>query len=394
MTTTSTWDDRGGFALPVAVFALVMVGVLVTSGFFLAQQETRVGVASSNANQAVYLAEDGVSTTLLDWADQSFTDLAVGEVDSLSGTGHGGEWVVEVLRTSGQTYFLTSYGEVTEGGNRAGANRRLGTLVRILMPDLDPPAAIATVDSISVGGSSQIQGHDDVPDAWSGGLCDDPPTDKPGILIDDSTAVERNGGAHEIDGQPAVEEDPDLTADDLLDFGGVTWDELASMADHVFPSTTTVNNTAPSLDVDGNCDRSDRNNWGDPENPSAECGNFFPIIYAGQDLKLNSSSSGQGIMLVEGNVEFKGGFEFYGVVIAKGSFVTAGTGGHVNGGVIATNASIHEDDDGDDESEVTGNAVVTNATCAAQRAIENNSSLTRPRPLAQRSWVDLTALSY
>lgn len=392
MTSTNLWNDRSGFALPVAVFALVMVGVLVTSGFFLAQQETRVGVASSNATKAVYLAEDGVSSTLLDWANQSFTDLAVGQVDSLSGTGHGGEWVVEVLRTSGQTYFLTSYGEVTEGGNRAGANRRLGTLVRILMPDLQPPAAIATVGDITVGGSSQIQGHDEDPDEWGGGLCDGTLDDKPGILIDDADGVHRNGNAHDIDGQPDIEEDANMTEDDLLDFGGVTWDELVSMADHTFPSTTTVNNTSPTLDADGNCDRSDRNNWGDPANPSEPCGNFFPIIYAAQDLKLNSSAKGQGIMLVEGNVEFKGGYEFYGVVIAKGEFVTAGTGGHVNGGVIATNASIHEDDDG--ESDVTGNAVVTNSTCAAQRAIENNSSLTRPRPLAQRSWVDLTALSY
>ena len=32
-----------GFALPVAVFALVIVGVLTTGGFFMARQEGRIG---------------------------------------------------------------------------------------------------------------------------------------------------------------------------------------------------------------------------------------------------------------------------------------------------------------------------------------------------------------
>jgi hypothetical protein len=38
--------DRGGFALPAAIGALVIMGLLVTAGFFTARQELRIGGAS------------------------------------------------------------------------------------------------------------------------------------------------------------------------------------------------------------------------------------------------------------------------------------------------------------------------------------------------------------
>jgi hypothetical protein len=46
-----------------------------------------------------------------------------------------------------------------------------------------------------------------------------------------------------------------------------------------------------------------------------------------------------------------------------------------------------------DAQALVGGSVVTNSTCAVSRAIINNSSLTRVRPLASRSWVDLSAIS-
>ena len=46
-----------------------------------------------------------------------------------------------------------------------------------------------------------------------------------------------------------------------------------------------------------------------------------------------------------------------------------------------------------DTQALTGGSVVTNSTCAVRRAVKQNSSLTRVRPLAARSWVDLSAIS-
>lgn len=67
----------------------------------------------------------------------------------------------------------------------------------------------------------------------------------------------------------------------------------------------------------------------------------------------------------------------------KGTLSTAGTGGHVQGGVIAANVDL-------DTSTVLGNALVQFSSCAVTRAVLNNDDLTRMRPLAQRSWVDLS----
>ena len=57
--------DRRGFALPAAIGALVIVGVLVTAGFYMAQQEVRIGAASRFSAMAVNVAQSGVNDILI-----------------------------------------------------------------------------------------------------------------------------------------------------------------------------------------------------------------------------------------------------------------------------------------------------------------------------------------
>ena len=54
-------NGHGGFALPAAIGAIVIVGVLVTAGFYMAQQEMRISVANENASLAFYMAEMGAA---------------------------------------------------------------------------------------------------------------------------------------------------------------------------------------------------------------------------------------------------------------------------------------------------------------------------------------------
>ena len=67
-----------GFALPVAVFALVIVGVITTGGFFMARQEGRIGVASEHAGLAFYLTEQGLVDVLSGWDRELFEALPLG----------------------------------------------------------------------------------------------------------------------------------------------------------------------------------------------------------------------------------------------------------------------------------------------------------------------------
>ncbi|MDP3775143.1 MAG: hypothetical protein Q8Q85_12850 [Gemmatimonadales bacterium] len=110
----------------------------------------------------------------------------------------------------------------------------------------------------------------------------------------------------------------------------------------------------------------------------AGCRNYFPIIYVNGDLKL-TGGYGQGILLVSGDLDVQGGFEFYGPVIIRGSLKTSGTGGHFNGGLMAANVDL-------ETSSVLGDAVVTYSSCAIARALQFNAP---GRLLAQRSWAEL-----
>src|SRR5687767_8612679 len=107
--------SRAGFALPVAVFAMVVIGVLVTGGFYMARQETRIGVASQSAQSAFYLAERGVYNTLANW-EAAFSAAPVWTTVTRTGTGTDGDYSVDVMRMTTNLFFVRSTGTVTSGG--------------------------------------------------------------------------------------------------------------------------------------------------------------------------------------------------------------------------------------------------------------------------------------
>src|SRR5680860_789433 len=90
-------NSKGGFALAVAVFALVVVGVLVTGGFYLARQETRIGVASERANAAFYMAERGAMEVMSDWDMSTYSSLADWASVTEADTTDQGGWSVEAV---------------------------------------------------------------------------------------------------------------------------------------------------------------------------------------------------------------------------------------------------------------------------------------------------------
>jgi hypothetical protein len=185
-------------------------------------------------------------------------------------------------------------------------------------------------------------------------------------------------------------EDPTLTPDSLMVFGDMEFDELAALADITFRPSLRVSQLLPdSVNVGGSyiCDTNNDYNWGTPDDPTGACGNYFPIIYARGTLYIAANETGQGILLVEGDLHISGGHVFYGPVIIKGTLVATGggAGGHFYGGVIAANVIL-------DDVTLTGNALVDYSACAVTRAVLNNSALTRVRPITDRSWVDLSSV--
>ena len=380
--------QRNGFALPVAIFALVIIGVIITGEFFMAQQESRISVAHEQAALAFFLTDQGLVEIMSDWSPSAYSAMADWTDTTLTfHFGDTGEVSLEVTKMSDYMYFLDATGTVSQGGSRySGASRRLGVTVRMQTVDFDPPGALTTRGSTVVGGSAEVNGDDTNPSEW-GSVCDGTVLEnKPGIVVDDSTLVDTSGGGT-ITGNPAIEQDTTISAETFTQFGDHDWDDLVSRADHVY-SGGTFSSIAPDSTASGVCNSGPTypSNWGNPTGGiGAACRDYFPIIYIGGNARIQSGGIGQGILLVQGNLNLRGNFVFYGMIIVQGSFNTGGSGNRVYGGVMAGNATF-------DDAAILGGSVVTNSTCAITQASLNNSSITRVRPVTSRSWVDLSGI--
>src|SRR5688500_14797467 len=171
---------RAGFALPMAVFALVVVGVLVTGGFYMARQETRIGIAGANAQSAFYLAERGIYSTVANW-QATYASMTAWYTTTATGTDTDGTWSVSIMPMTSKLYFLRSTGTVTAGGPMmSGATRQVGMIARLVVPNMEPNAALTTVGTLNFGGNAIIDGRDNDPTQWPG-LCPDAQINKPGI---------------------------------------------------------------------------------------------------------------------------------------------------------------------------------------------------------------------
>ena len=123
---------KRGFALPVAVFALVIVGVITTGGFFIARQEGRIGIASEYAGLAFFLTEQGLVDVMDDWNAAAFGALPFWGDTTVTQNYPGlGTVTTRVTRMTDYLYFVDAAGTVTRSGAmRAGASRRVGETLR------------------------------------------------------------------------------------------------------------------------------------------------------------------------------------------------------------------------------------------------------------------------
>ena len=95
---------------------------------------------------------------------------------------------------------------------------------------------------------------------------------------------------------------------------------------------------------------------------------------------MAAGARGQGLLLVEGDLEIVGGFEFYGLIVAKGGIKINGNGNKVIGALLAQDVDI------DDQNSISGNTTLQYSSCALSKAIKGSAFA---EPLAYRSWAQL-----
>ncbi len=372
---------RPGFALAIALAAIVIIGAIITGMFFASTQEYRMSRNTALQARALTTSEFGMNSILTvgppNW-DPAWNTAANGLVGTVAySSNDGGFDTVRVTKTADALFLLTSTGRVGPASG-AQSRHRVGAIVTLAIPQLKMLGALTTQGQVKVGGSSFLDGNDNPVANW-----DCPPVGSavPGLAMPDTTklATAGCGGLSCIAGSPKVVQDPAAAKDSTyFSFGpNLDWTTLTGMATKTYSSGATINGLAPS--VSGSvCNTADQSNWGDPLHITTLCQSYFPIIYATGDLKI-TGGEGQGILLVDGDLSVEGGAEFFGPVIVRGSLKTAGTGGHFNGGVMAANVDL-------EQSTLLGNAVVNFSSCALAKALAGTAT---PTFVARRSWTEL-----
>lgn len=375
MSTDQLKTERSGFALPATLLAMFVIGAIVTGGFYVSAQEHNVSLSTELGAQALQAAEYGLEESVAGFTTSDVEPLALGDAylmrtgtvwNGLSGSSTAaGQYAVHVVPLGGRVYLVQSEGEVTRG-NRVG-RRRVAKLVRADKLQLPYTSAMTVYGKLAAQGNSLISGYDEC----SAGVVT-------GVVAASDTLVSGNDTNKErIVGDPWVQGDPLLlpTVEEKLDIDALTAQRtLEASGDKDIAASTVV--------VDGEevCNKDDPDNFGAPDDPSHPCHDYFPVIHAPGDLHLNTGD-GQGILIVDGDLELAGHVNFSGIVIVRGSFRIRGTGqgtGKISGTVIALGDSQIET-----ESTTIGDAQVSYNSCSIANALGSLAV----RPFGQRAWM-------
>jgi hypothetical protein len=376
--------DERGMALAVAIFALVVAGALIAGAFFAGNQEQRVGQNTLRVQQSFGAGEEALNEIVANWQPQTYNRIGIYPSDSFvirdtvtaGGTGRYGV-VIRKLNNYLYQVDVTGRDRASAAGQllNSGARQRIGEFVRIRLLDMGIGGALTTQGSIKLAGNALVDGRDHVPSGWSAANCDTVgDTTKAGVRAPDSVVVQAGSGAG-LAGNPPFLKDTSVHQSTFTQFGDVSYADLAAMATIQLSGGTYK--TDPTY-INGVCNKTDQTNWGDGFNPAGACGNYFPIVHVSGDVTLNGDQ-GQGILLVDGDLSVQGTYNYYGIVIVKGSIKTAGgqpADAHFWGAVMAQNVDL-------ELNSLSGNATLNYSKCAIIQALNMTGVIAPDR---SRSW--------
>lgn len=363
----------------LALFVLVVIATLVAAVFFIAQLEARTGANTLSSLQATQAADAGLEYASVNWS-RAWALQGVGNTSGIDWIELGstsGYFSDSITQLNDQLLMVRSFGEARNGAGGVVASRVNGMLFKVIQPDFGLAAA-ATVDgAVNVTNKDTVSGIDIVPSggAWGVNCASLTRNDQPAVRS--SSTVSRGGPKSYIT--------PDSSANDTSVATSVAkvngmFSTLAGMADLSLSPAAVPGSIAPVL-AGHTCDKTQSANWGDPtyapsgiDGTSHPCAGYFPVIYVSGSMTL-PTGSGQGVLLVNGNVTFSPGFKFYGVILATGTAkATGSSNGNIFGALLAEAGT----------SNLTGNERLDYSSCAVTLAAE---AALIGRPLAVRPYV-------
>ena len=373
--------NERGIALAVAIVGLVVVGALVAAAFFVGMQEQRVGRNTQQLQRALSAAEEGAALRIANWDPFTTNYMAIGDSLPFGGVlvSNSGWYRGHVYRLDDLLYLVASEGFSPD----SQARQRVGVLARLRPIEVDIRAGLETQGVVDLDGQGIISGADAIPPNWTG--CTAPTDTLAAIRINDPTGVTESPN-NKITLEGGVEGDASIDSTSLLTFGDATFDDLRLMATKILTIANFGNQVQPSA-TGGVCNTSLQTNWGEPGiavpgSPLVSaCASYFPILYSPGDLTVNGNK-GQGVLIVNGNLNVQGAMQFNGPVIVRGTVTISGAGGNpanFYGGIIAANVVV-------EDNSLSGNANINFSRCAIDRAMAGGAVAW---PVQERSWVNL-----
>ncbi|MSP15087.1 MAG: hypothetical protein EXR73_00500 [Myxococcales bacterium] len=350
-----------GAALPLMVAGGTMLFAVVRERTVAEQVAAEVAAedsAASGAHDAIalltgdpsfsgsyVLSVDGhvADITVTSWAHDGSDNDGNGLIDDAAEA----DW--STVTSEGQVNVrFDAQGNLIEGATRTARStvEAIAWFERITIPAAqafychDPEA-----DWDFIGTAFRISGHDLNPDGSAGGAASLPGIGTPGSTASITKQLASNQKGR-VNGQgkfPSVRKvsgiDVDTLITDFSPFAAVTYDG--------------------PFDVLGNVNLGDRTA-------------LLPqVTYAKGDLKLSGTTTGCGVLLVEGNLEVTGALDFAGLVVVGGntSFRT-GSNVQILWGALATVATVSGED-----VEIGGNATIQYSSSVLSTVGSNMSGL-------------------
>jgi hypothetical protein len=374
-------DQRRGVALITALFGVVVLAVMMSGMYFTSNQEYR-GTRNALVEQRAFaVAEFGLNSEISNWdrARNQIQSFAVGRIDSNQVYVANGDtaWV-KVTRLTDNSFWVVSDGQANIGTVSMESRRQTSAFVRIAYPTIEPKGAITAAGNVRLQGSANVDGDDVHPSGWTncGALV---PT-VPAVTVPPAGTV--TSGPSNITSSPAVAHDSAAAdSNTYVRYGSESWVSLTSNADIKLPGGIYNSNLQP-VGTASTCDKSGNFNWGEPDRPGIiGCYGYFPIIYASGSLHLNGNGRGQGILLVNGDLEINGILEFTGIIVVRDDILKSNGTAKVTGAVFAANMTA-----GDPLSWLTGDQDIQYSNCAVQSALQGSAILVR---VLQRHWAQV-----
>ena len=118
------------------------------------------------------------------------------------------------------------------------------------------------------------------------------------------------------------------------------------------------------------CNTNRNTNWGDVVHTGSttHCANYYPLVYLnaggpGNQIGLHGGS-GQGILLVNGDLKMNGNFTYDGLILVRGTYQTGGGTMNLTGSMLSSLVDT-------DPNKWNGSLTVQYSSCAVNNALGN-----------------------